>query len=78
VVAHDGIEVEADVDKVTASKENESVHLFDLGGKSIHMNESVHCHHHTDGYSCNGHVKWVTLLEGGAIEVCPSHVPHPP
>ena len=49
VVACDGIEVEADVAKVTDSKENESVHSFDLGGKSIHTNESVHYHHRTDG-----------------------------
>ena len=78
VVACDGKEVEADVDEVTASKENEIVHSFDLGGKSVNVNKSVHYHHRTDGYSCHGCVERVTLQEGGAIEVCPSHVPHPP
>jgi hypothetical protein len=77
VVARDGIEVEANVDEVTASRENESVHSFDLGRKSVHTNESVHYHHCTAGYSCHGGVEWVTLQEGGAIEVCPSHVLHP-
>ena len=78
VVACNGIEVEADADKDTASKENESIHLLDLGGKSIHANQSVHYHHRTDGYTCHSCVEWVTLQEVGAIEVCPSHVPHPP
>ena len=73
VVARDGIEVDADVDEVTASKENKSIHSFDLS-----MNKSVHYHHHTYGYSCHGRVKQVTLQEGGAIEVCPSHVPIQP
>lgn len=40
-MACNGIELEPDVAEVTASKENNSVHLCALGGKSIQVNKSV-------------------------------------